>query len=331
MRTHDINLTSSLRGWCTGLATAGLVLAVNPSSLAQTLPASPVGTWDFVVSGSQQGIAFLTFDKDFSVTGYEILCKKLHPASTSTDLRNPNGSDTGRGGGILNINQTTGTNLFLYGLVSVSGSWGFDLQGRTIGFFTEPTVDTNVTPSLSFLATVRPGKRMTLRTTDSPNPGLTGTIPRKSVYSGVPLATAPDLTGSWLGTGGITDTTDGSSQQFSEFFTLTGEGVVAETDPALLNSVPLLSQVTGPATANMYVLTGSGPGYTSLGVAFSSVQKRIAIASLNASPTATNDFRRASMGAFNVNRSIGNLIGDAEISSDQTVGALRLKAARTSQ
>jgi hypothetical protein len=310
MRTHVANLTSSLRGLCTGLATTGLLLATNTPGLSQALPPSPVGTWDFVVSGSQQGIAFLTFNKDFSISGYEVITMKAS-VPPSVDMRNPSGGDTGRGGLVSTNTPTVSSNLFFFGFGPIEGTWQLDDRGRTVGFFTEGSELGSEALSASFVATVRPGKRMTFKAVDSPNPALLGTQPRTSVFQGIPFAAGAALDGSYTGNGAVTSTTvPDSSQRFVEFFALTN-AVSLLSDPSFLATYPDFWPLTNsPAVSNSYFLSGSGPGYTNFGLAVLSGQKKLAIASLNfSSSTASNSILRSEAGPFNAVRLNGSLVG----------------------
>src|SRR5215475_1037864 len=74
----------------------------------------------------------------------------------------------------------------------VSGSWNFDSKGRTIGFINEGEDSPDVAASSSFVATVKPGKRMTMKLTDSPNPTVLDFKPRNRVYKGIPLEPTDD-------------------------------------------------------------------------------------------------------------------------------------------
>jgi hypothetical protein len=284
---------------------------VNPSGLAQALPPSPVGTWDFVVSGSQQGVAFLTFNKDFSISGYEVLTFKS--SVPSTDARNPTGGDTGRGG-LTSTNSSgsssnTSTTLII-GFGPVEGFWQLDPRGRTVGFFTEGSELANDARSPSFVATVRPGKRMTLKATDSPDPNLSGEQPRTSVFQGVPYVAGPALDGSWMGNGAAASTTAISpSGRFVEFFTLTN-AMSQLSDPTFLDNNPFFWPLTNsPAVSNSFFLSGNGPGYTNFGLALLSNQKKLAIVTRNISASSTNSSLRSETGAFNPAKGNGNLNG----------------------
>ena len=63
---------------------------------------SPVGDWEVTISGADRGAQFLTFEDDFSASGYGIRLKS-------------------------------------FGLDDVSGHWGFDTRGRVTGPFFEVT------------------------------------------------------------------------------------------------------------------------------------------------------------------------------------------------
>ena len=71
---------------------AGLFLGSLLPAAAQF--ASPVGTWDCVVSGSENGIAYLTFNADYTFNGYEVLTPKSAVSSTNENVRG--GDDMGR-------------------------------------------------------------------------------------------------------------------------------------------------------------------------------------------------------------------------------------------
>src|SRR5262245_54787028 len=77
-------------------AVASLLLG-STTVRAQPASFSPEGTWDLVFSGSQKGLAVITFNSDNTLTGYEI----VRPApkkgsSTDVDPRHPGIEDPGR-------------------------------------------------------------------------------------------------------------------------------------------------------------------------------------------------------------------------------------------
>jgi hypothetical protein len=114
---------------------AVLCTALNQGS-AQTAPASPVGMWDFTVSGrSESGLAFLTFAADGTFSGYNLLASTPKVTTTTDDdERNATGDDSRNG---TSGSSSTGNNTNLFGFGPVSGPWTFDNKGRVVGFFTE--------------------------------------------------------------------------------------------------------------------------------------------------------------------------------------------------
>jgi hypothetical protein len=229
--------------------------------------ASPVGIWDFVISGNRRcGTAYMEFEADGTIVGQELFAFLPKPK--------PKVDTDPRGGTVSGIDPRTGkptgstslevTNFFGGG--GLSGLWGFDEYGRTVGFLERyhieiDTVVTNVvttnmgvavtnqasvnvtntiTNSLSFTATVKPGTRMTMMQTDPEG---------RHTYSGVPFQTVSNLTGSYIGVG----TYDGV--QRVEFFDL----------------------VTDPFPPNTFDLTGAGAGYLYAGSAMLSRQKKLTL------------------------------------------------------
>src|SRR5689334_10764987 len=77
------------------LTVAGLLLG-SAAARAQT-PPSPVGTWDLVYSGSQKGLAAITFNADNTLTGFEVV-RPVPRKSSSTDVdpRHPSVDNPGR-------------------------------------------------------------------------------------------------------------------------------------------------------------------------------------------------------------------------------------------
>lgn len=169
---------------------------------------SPVGTWDVVLSGTQRGVAQITFASDMTLSGFEIIA----PRSTKTpgtggeeDPRNPTGDD----GRTPPINEefTTPTNFF--GAAPLQGTWSFDSRLRVVGVMNE--LSSSITNGVSFTATVRPGVRITMN-------GLR--FGKKTTYRGVPLTALTDQSGDYYGIGSR------AGQGFNELFTLT-----PSTDP----------------------------------------------------------------------------------------------------
>jgi hypothetical protein len=259
-------LIKSLGGYLRLGAAAGTVLLSCglPLHARAAAFASPVGSWDISMSGGRSGLAVMQFNADNTFALYEIVVPNQVKSSSSSDESRGTGGDDSRSG-------TTGTNsgpvvlpitnLFGGELVS-SGLWGFDSQGRVIGFYGEflgevcttntvtitncingsipgepcgfvTNVDTitcvSPTNAVSFVGSVVPGKRLTLSVR---------IISEKIVYSGLPVIQLTNFTGSWFGN------RIEPGQNTAEFFTLSPDAGFVE--------VPML---------NFYDVAGGGGNY----------------------------------------------------------------------
>ena len=140
---------------------------------------SPVGDWDFYFSGSERGVAQITFLGDFTLTGFEILMPGKSKSSSSSADNNPrNGPSTDLDPRTGQPNDAvSGTNTFSWGARLIDGFWGFDEKGKVVGAVT--FTSSSSTNGLSFDGTVSLGQKMTLRASDD-----TG----KMIFYGVPRA-----------------------------------------------------------------------------------------------------------------------------------------------
>jgi hypothetical protein len=287
MKTKFASL-KSLSGYVRWGAAASAVLLSCGLPLQAPAAAfdSPVGQpWDVVMGGHHQGLAVFTFASDgtFSVGSILIPKRPQQPSGSSggDDDRGTGGNDSRNGSSGTNIPPTLPdhTNVFGFGVIPSPdtppgtavepGQWGFDARGRLVGYYTDVSgyticvtnevlvnnpltgeLATNiivecsrVTNVISFVGTVMPGKRLTL---------LASTSDGKSVFSGVPVTTVnmPDISGQWTGLN-LQDTLP-----HAEFFTLT------RNDPS----------------ANVYAVSGAGPGYLYGGVAILSKSGKFAFA-----------------------------------------------------
>src|SRR5437588_2390492 len=156
-----MKLSFAMFGARAKLAAAALslsALGLGQSALAQF--ATPVGTWDFVMSGNRVGVAYITFFDDSTFSGYEIIVPKRSNPDQLTEARNfetetRSGIPTGGTGGSTGSSSTAATNIF--GLEHVSGPWGFDVKGRVIGSFLETLVGTCTTNIVVSSTTVTNG------------------------------------------------------------------------------------------------------------------------------------------------------------------------------
>src|SRR5512145_3500133 len=128
--------TLKLRGRLALVAAGAGLLCALASASAQTAFPSPSGTWDVQVSGAQgYGLAYITFNDDFTFTGYELITvKKFSPDANE---RGTISDDRNLGIGI-SVTNNSGTNSLvitntprpsiqqLMGFGPISGPWNYD-------------------------------------------------------------------------------------------------------------------------------------------------------------------------------------------------------------
>jgi len=90
---------------------ASAILFLAPAALSAAEP-SPVGTWEITLSGTEQGLAFATFEADNEFTGYGLTDDSL-------------------------------------GLFTLSGTWTIDSEGRLTGTYTQSVDGGTVNGTLS--------------------------------------------------------------------------------------------------------------------------------------------------------------------------------------
>lgn len=254
-------------------ACAGVLLGAAASQAA--VPVSPVGTWDCNISGAQgRGVAYITFNEDYTFTGYSIMTVKPLPSSSPTsnpDQRN-DGGNVGRSDGSTGTNTvvtaaTAGGSTNLYGFSQITGPWTYDLvTGKAIGFFKQSVLDetgTNISIiSVGVSAKVGAGPRLNL---------VTSTPSGKTYYTGKPVSpTFPDLTGTWY----AYNKQNGATMV--EFFTLMPSGL------------PGLYEVSD----------GKGAGYTFHGYAIASGWKKLGFSIYSRLETTSTDSLRSTVGPF---------------------------------
>lgn len=190
---------TTARKW---MATAALVLVGMGGETLVQAQITPDGTWDFVISGSQRGLAQITFRPDFTLEGVEIITFKQSSGTVEDDPRG-NGSrgDVGTG------TSASGSSTNFYGMGSLTGSWTFDNRQKVIGFIS--LMDgTNTAGGISFTAVVKTN-RITLK----------GVSNGKSItYKGVPLNALPDISGEYYAQG------KSAGAPFNEVLTLAPSG-----------------------------------------------------------------------------------------------------------
>lgn len=229
--------------------------------------------WDFTISGNARGIAHLTFNTDFTVTGAVHIITSKRVGSSDSDDRSL--TDGGRNNGESTNSAPAITNFF--GSAVVVGQWSFHpVSHKVIGFLNEWSVietatSTNtVLNTLTFRGVGKGGTR--------PRLTLSGTGPLgRQTFQGVPLQALPDIAGTY----GISGTRAGHT--VTEFLTLTSTG------------------------QNTYNVAGAGPGQVYIGDAILSARKQLSIVTESLgtnAPTIT-----ALVGSFNTNKLSGTLKG----------------------
>jgi len=252
--------------------TASLLVAGSGAAVAQYV--SPVGTWDVVISGRAKGVAFLTFNSDYTISGIEMIAPagKVDDTSSS-DLRYPGGEPGRHPDPNPDSPSTVSSTNVLYGTYDIDGRWTYDANGKIVGFFPEigsrgsGTNSAGVTNSVNFTAKVTPGKRISLV-------GSSGI--GKVNYRGIPFTSVPDFSGSWLGQ------TKRGSQTFYELFDASAYDLFS------------------------FDIFGTGPTYEFEGVALVSAQKRIG---MHTAWTTSDPVVRVVVGSYNPAKSRGDMKG----------------------
>jgi hypothetical protein len=230
-------------------------------------------------------------------------------ASSSTDGRGSFGSGRTIGGSTTNSGGTT--NFVFFGYTQVTGSWAIASSGKLLGSLGE--VDGS---GFSFTGVARPGKSLVLNATESPNPSAVDHGIRHATWSGAPLAavllgvTPPaqvDLSGTWIAQGNVLSaSTNGSTvQSATELLTLKS---LTGGDPTGF----FTDLASSPFAAQSYVITGSGPGYTNVGLALQSSKKRLSVVLREGEFAGSNTILRAFEGPLNTNKFISNPMGGTD-------------------
>jgi hypothetical protein len=196
-----------------------------------------VGVWDVSISGTVTGLGIIQLYGDGSLGGIVL----VRPTR--------------------NIKVTNLPEPVEYGFTGITGSWGFDLKGRLIGFFQGGSVDLPL--NMSFDGATKLGATISL--TAIGNDG-------KWKIKGVPA---------------VDDTTDNFDQtswnaqvvkdfdKFTEFFTLTAVDLCIADPPP-----PDPNDCIDPAdllSGHLYVLEGTGPGYLTEGAVLFGAGGRIGV------------------------------------------------------
>jgi hypothetical protein len=236
----------------TVLAAVAVVAGLGSSALRVQAQTSPNGTWDFVLSGNQRGVAQIIFDQNtFTLAGTEILTTK-QKSNSSDDV-----GDDSRGDTDPISNVVRGDNI--YGRVGLSGIWTYDIHGRVIGVIVENGGTNGVTNGISFRAVVK-------RRATSTNMTMTAIREGRSItYRGAPLRVLPNISGNYYGLG------KKAGLPFTELFALAPTGVnrygvdgagpnYTYTGEILLsakNQIAFFGQIGDPTNALLRAIVGS--------------------------------------------------------------------------
>jgi hypothetical protein len=212
----------------------------------------PTGDWEFYFAGEQRGVAQITFEADFTITGIHIHLPghpdkaEVNPRGGTFDPEDPRGSDT-----------STNAIVLYYGGAVIEGGWGYTSKGRPVGAMTLRS--SSRTNGMSFSGTVsRNGARMTFSATREG---------QRSVYHGVRRAVLPDISSRYLLTGKrgrefFSETLELTPSGFPNMYDLTKTGPGYTGDGfAILTGNKRLGVYTEhfkPGTTNVVITAHSG-------------------------------------------------------------------------
>jgi len=290
MKTVFCNLIGRTGCGYRAISMVALLLSGALTALGQGGFVSPLGTWDFVLSGSgQQGIAYITFTTNSSFGGnfhgFQLLSAPqnpppvIPPPSTNSDGRNP-GGDPGRGDTnevetTTNAVSTNTINTNVFGFIEIHGPWEFNSQGQVIGFFDE-LLNIGTEESTNWLG----GGLIANITYTVTNSDGSGYFSGSTNFT-FAFTTAPYLTDvTWSATNA-----DGITNVFSENFVLTTNGF----------SVALAYTVNGSGGTNIFsndandtFITGAGDTIVADGMIVSKISTNVTLPTLNSSYSFTS-------------------------------------------
>jgi len=288
----------------------GCLLSFIPAVLLAA-QGPPVGQWDCVLSGKEQGVAHLFFNPDGALSGRAVF------------------TYTGKTTGIFTNSGVVYTNIF--GGAALEGNWSYaspTATNRIVGFInllsTQAGSTMRITNALSFNGTTR-ASRLTL---------LSRGYPGLVTFRGIPLQSTNDLSGTYYASG----RKQGAPAPFVEVFDLTpvpesevipttvvtsydcsttNSTVVTNMDGSTITTITITRQtcqttntvftpVSNPFPENFYDVAGRGPAYEYAGQLLVSRQKYAAFFQGQGS----NDrFITVYAGPFNPSTGRGSLVG----------------------
>ncbi len=280
-------------------AVAGLLLG-SSATRAQT-PPSPVGDWDLVYSGSQKGLALLTFNSDNTLTGYEIVRPTPRKGSTSTDVdpRHP-GGELGRT--VVTTTPGSGSTApkvitnFL-GSAQNGGIWYHDSAGKIIGLLSQVSA-TTVKPVETYMTNIVDGQIIVTTNTTLEAITVTNAVSFRGI-----VAPGSRITINTYGPNG-NNTLRGTPATINTNL-LSGD-FYAVGKRAELNFIEFLNLQQDSLLPSLYNLAGNGAGYSFFGEALVSNRKQIAVVTLSLDGSAVLSVYT---GSFNLVSHKGKLSG----------------------
>lgn len=250
-----------------------LLFGGTPAQVSAAPFDSPVGDWDFYFTGHQKGVAQITFENDFTLSGIFVNTPAKKARVTERDERGIvlNPEDPRGAGGLTN------TYYLHYGTAAIAGNWGYDLKGKIVGVVT--LASANRTNGFSFRGTVASGRRITFSATRFD----TGA---SSVYHGVPRVVQPDISGDYFLAGKSTPMFGSKGQMRAEILNL-----------------------TSTAFPNFYDVVEYGPGFVGSGFAIITSNNKLGIYTDYYTPGTTNLDIIATSGTFDASRLRGQISG----------------------
>ncbi|HKX61962.1 MAG TPA: hypothetical protein VJS65_08955 [Verrucomicrobiae bacterium] len=225
---------------------AGIATALLSTAITILAQSSPVGPWDVVLSGDQKGVAQITFNADFTISGTEVITARPAPAPDD----NPRSGLPGR-----DQDEPTGSssNTVFFGWSDLTGLWTYNGSGL-VAIITEG--GDSLTNGIS-LRGKRSGNRLSL---------VGHHAGRKIHYRGVPLTAQSNIMGNFFISGkkdgepyvevfnltpDVTQnrylvTGQGPDYDFFGFALLSGQNQLAISSLQGLGSNGVLSAVSGP-------------------------------------------------------------------------------------
>ena len=282
------------------LAVASLLMG-SSATRAQTPPPSPVGDWDLMFSGSQLGLAYITFDSGNTLSGFEIVRPKPQKSSSSSVEVDPRFGlvEPGRNIIVTSGGSTPKVVTNLLGSAPLNGVWYYDASGKTIGIINQ--LSQTVEPVESYVTNIFNGEITTNVTLVVKSE--TNAISFRAVVA--PTATPPRITINTYGPDGNNVLRGNPPTPLPVPLEPMFYGIGKRDG---LNFVEFSDPVQDSVIPNLYfVNNGMGPGYAFEGRVLVSNHKQIAIVTLTQD---IGNLLTVYTGSFNLSTHKGKLSGE---------------------